>query len=144
MTQGPAVGVGAVVMHGDAVLLIRRGQPPRAGTWSLPGGKQKLGETVIAAARRELAEETGLSDLEWLGIADVVDLMDRDETGGLRFHYTVVDFAAVWRSGRIRAGDDAVDAAWVTIEEFADYGVTPLVRQVIDKAWALRRTALGL
>jgi ADP-ribose pyrophosphatase YjhB (NUDIX family) len=56
----PLVGIGVAVLRGDAVLLARRGRPPAMGAWSLPGGAQKLGESVEAAARRELAEETGL------------------------------------------------------------------------------------
>ncbi|HVI50234.1 MAG TPA: NUDIX domain-containing protein [Candidatus Sulfotelmatobacter sp.] len=141
MQAGPVVGVGTVVMKGQAVLLIRRAHPPRAGSWSLPGGKQKRGETVLDAARRELAEETGLTDVLWLGVADVVDLMDRAEDGTLRFHYTVVDFAALWRAGDVRAGDDADAAAWVTQDQFDAYGVTPLVRSVVGKAQTLRDAA---
>ena len=56
----PICGVGIVVFHLQKVLLIRRGKPPRQGEWSIPGGKQKLGETLQQAARREVEEETGL------------------------------------------------------------------------------------
>ena len=54
------MGVGAVVWRGERVLLIRRGKPPRAGQWSLPGGAQQLGETLLEAVTREVREETGL------------------------------------------------------------------------------------
>jgi ADP-ribose pyrophosphatase YjhB (NUDIX family) len=139
---GPVVGVGVAVIKGDAVLIIRRAHPPRAGSWSLPGGKQQLGETTLEAAARELAEETGLSDLDWLGLADVVDLMERDEAGALRFHYTVVDFAARWRSGEPVAGDDAAEVAWVAPGDYDAYGLTPLVRQVIAKSLRLAAACL--
>lgn len=138
----PVVGVGVVVMRGAAVLMVRRAHPPRAGSWSLPGGKQQLGETVAEAAARELAEETGLTDLDWLGVAEVVDLIDRDETGGIRFHYTVIDFAARWRSGEALAGDDAEAVAWVTPEDYDRYQLTPLVRQAVGKALHLSGTGL--
>lgn len=124
-------------MKGEAVLIIRRAHPPRAGSWSLPGGKQRLGETLAEAAARELAEETGLTDLDWLGIADVVDLMDRDGSGNLRFHYTVIDFAARWRSGEPVAGDDADSVAWAMPGDYDRYGLTDLVRRVIGEAFRL-------
>lgn len=133
----PVVGVGTVVMKGEAVLIIRRAHPPRAGSWSLPGGKQRLGETVAEAAARELAEETGLTDLDWLGVADVVDLIDRDPAGNLRFHYTVIDFAARWRAGEPTAGDDADAVAWAMPGDYDQYGLTDLVRRVIGKAFSL-------
>ena len=113
------------MIKGDAVLIVRRAHPPRAGSWSLPGGKQQLGETILEAAARELAEETGLTEVDWLGLADVVDLMDHDEDGALRFHYTVVDFAARWRSGEPLAGDDAAEVAWATPRDYDTYGLTP-------------------
>ncbi len=57
--EKPMVGVGVVVWRGAQFLLIRRGKPPRAGLWSLPGGLQELGETVRETAAREIREETG-------------------------------------------------------------------------------------
>ena len=139
---GPVVGVGVAVIKGDAVLIVRRAHPPRAGSWSLPGGKQQLGETILEAAARELAEETGLTEVDWLGLADVVDLMDHDEDGALRFHYTVVDFAARWRSGEPLAGDDAAEVAWAGPEDYDRYDLTPLVRQVIAKSLRLATACL--
>jgi len=132
-SPAPVVGVGTVVLKGDAVLLVRRAHPPRAGSWSLPGGKQQWGETTAEAALRELFEETGIQ-AELLGVADVVDLIDRDEAGAIRFHYTVIDYAARWLSGEPVAGDDADAVIWATEDDFDRLGITPLARQVIAKA----------
>ena len=102
----PIVGIGIVVFKGPEVLLIQRGKPPRLGQWSLPGGVQELVETVHEAARREVAEETGV-DIDIVGLIDTVDSIQRDESGRVRYHYTLIDVAAVWRDGEPRAGSDA-------------------------------------
>ena len=75
----PPIGVGAVVIRHARVLLVRRAKAPRAGRWSLPGGRQRLGETVREAAAREVREETGV-EVEVTALLDVVDFL-ADVTG---------------------------------------------------------------
>jgi len=116
--QAPLVGVGAVVVRDGRVLLVRRARPPRQGEWSLPGGLQKLGETVFAAAIREVREETGI-DARPVGIVDVVDMIDRDPDGRVRWHYTLVDVVAHWAAGEPVAGCDAAEATWVEAADVA-------------------------
>ncbi len=118
----PMVGVGVVVWRGDEVLLIKRGKPPRAGSWSLPGGRQKLGETTRDAGVREVMEETGV-EVRIEGLVDVVDSITRDEHGRVRLHYTLVDFRARWVSGEPSAATDAADARWVHADDLAAYGL---------------------
>jgi ADP-ribose pyrophosphatase YjhB (NUDIX family) len=132
----PLVGIGIVVLRPDAVLLVRRGRPPSAGDWSLPGGAQDLGETAEAAARRELAEETGLSVGELLLIAHV-DSIHRDDAGLVRFHYTILDFAARWASGEPRAGGDITEVTWAGFDTFDDYELWSEARRVIGIARVL-------
>ena len=86
----PLIGVGAVVINDDKVLMIKRGKPPSQGRWSLPGGAQKTGETVGEAACREVAEETGLK-VQIQGLIDVVDSITRDGNGKIQYHYTLID-----------------------------------------------------
>lgn len=120
--QAPLVGVGAVVLRGDDVLLIRRAKPPRAGEWSLPGGLQKLGETVFEAAAREVQEETGVT-AEPLAILDVVDLIEYEgdrADGRVRWHYTLIDVVAAWRAGEPRAAADAAEAIWAPVAAVGD------------------------
>ena len=95
----PIVGIGVAVLRPGAVLLVQRGRPPNLGAWSLPGGAQEVGETAEEAARRELLEETGVTAGP-LQLAANVDSIARDETGRVRFHYTIIDFAAAWDSRR--------------------------------------------
>ena len=109
-TPVPAVGV--VCLRGDSVLLIRRGTPPRQGEWSLPGGRIEPGERAVDAALRELGEETGIQ-AEITGLIDVVDGLF-PEAGR---HYVLIDYAARWVSGEPVAGDDALEARFVALDE---------------------------
>lgn len=129
----PWIGIGVVAFRGDAVLLARRAKPPRMGLWSLPGGAQHLGETAQEAARRELREETGI-EVGPLLLADVVDAVTRDEAGRVRFHYTIVDFAAEWLSGEAQAADDAQEVAWAPLHALDAYALTTEARAVIALA----------
>ncbi|NBB15941.1 NUDIX domain-containing protein [Caulobacter sp. SLTY] len=110
MTQRPVPTVGVVCLRGDEVLLIKRGNPPRKGQWSLPGGRLEWGETLHAGALRELAEETGV-EAEILGLVDVVDGVMTTR------HYIMIDYAARWTAGQPVAGDDAADARFFPLEE---------------------------
>lgn len=131
----PKVGVGVILIKNDQVLLVQRANPPGAGKWSLPGGKQKLGETAQDAARRELREETGLECGELI-LAGYVDSIHHDQTGQILFHYTILDFMARYIGGEPCAADDTLAVAWVTPDEFDDYDLW-------DKARALIITAVS-
>ena len=132
----PVVGVGAVVWHEGRVLLVRRGNPPRAGSWSLPGGGQELGETVFETARREVREETGL-DIEVLGVVDVVDSIHRDGDGAIAYHYTLVDVAAHRIGGEAVAGDDATAVTWADPRALEPYDLWDETRRIILQSAAL-------
>ncbi len=107
----PVPAAGVVCLRGDEVLLIRRGQPPRLGEWSLPGGRIEPGERAADAALRELGEETGVQ-ADLVGLIDVVDGLFPD----VGRHYVLIDYLALWRSGQPVAGDDAAEAAFHPIE----------------------------
>jgi ADP-ribose pyrophosphatase YjhB (NUDIX family) len=134
----PRIGVGAVVLRagarGDEVLLVLRARPPRQGQWSLPGGLQKLGETVFAAAAREVAEETAL-EVEVVDVVEVLDLIETDPAlGRIRYHYTLIDVLALWRAGLPVAGDDAARAAWFPVADLDRLALWSETVRVIERA----------
>lgn len=128
----PLVGVGAVVLRSGRVLLVRRAKPPRLGEWSLPGGLQRLGETVFEAARREVMEEARIK-IRPLAIVDVVDLIERVDKR-VRYHYTLIDVLASWMEGEAIADTDATEVLWAERAEVEKrVGWAETVR-IIDRA----------
>jgi len=129
----PFVGVGIVCLKGASVLLVRRGQPPRKGEWSIPGGLQHVGETLAESALRELREETGVR-ARLLGELGTVDSIRRDGRGRVLYHYTLVDFAARWTGGAPKADDDADDARFVPFAQLRRYALWSETRRMIRLA----------
>jgi 8-oxo-dGTP diphosphatase len=129
----PIIGVGVVVWHGERVLLVRRGKPPRLGHWSLPGGAQGLGETIAEAARREVKEEAGL-ELVLGDVVATVDLIEHDPQGRIRYHYTLIDFVAEASSPEVHPGSDAADARWFGLAEIEALGLWSETVRVIKLA----------
>lgn len=135
----PRVGVGGVVVNRGRVLLIRRGQQPLKGRWSLPGGLVEVGETLTQALRRELKEETGLDvePVQVIGIFERILLARRSsvERRRVRYHYVLIDYACTLRGGRgapkLRPATDVTEARWVRPERLRDYHVTAQARKVM-------------
>ena len=119
----PNVAVGAVVFKEERVLLVRRGQPPSKDLWAIPGGSVEIGETLQQAAEREILEETGIT-IRAEEPVFTFDVIDRDRAGKIRFHYVIVDLAAVYVAGDPKAGDDAAEARWVTAQEIDELPVS--------------------
>lgn len=130
----PIIAVGAVVLRGPEVLLIRRGKPPRAGEWSLPGGGQDLGETVEEAVRREVLEETGV-EVRKLAFLAVVDAIFPDETGRIRHHYTLIDYMATWHAGTPTPGDDVLEAAFMPRAKIPELNLWAETERIIRMAF---------
>ena len=129
----PVVGVGAVILDGDRVLLIKRAHEPLKGQWSLPGGGVELGETLEQAIAREVQEETGV-DVEVGPIVDVLDRIGRDADGRVEHHFVLVDFVCRPSGGVLCSASDADDATWARLDELARYGVAEVTVRVIRKA----------
>lgn len=141
-TPSPRVGVGAVIWRGREVLLVRRKTEPRQGEWSLPGGAQEEGETVIEALMREVREETGLT-IAVIGLVDVVDGLFRDAAGAVSHHFTLIDFSARPIAGTAKAGDDAAELRWVKLEDLPHYRLWSETSRIIDKSARLHGPLAG-
>lgn len=128
--ETPLVGVGAVIIEADRVLLAKRGHAPLAGEWSIPGGVLELGETLREAAVREVLEETtlGIEPVFLLGVYDRV-LRDADER--TLYHYVLIDFLCQKVSGEAQAAGDADEVRWFTQAEVAELPLADDTAEVI-------------
>jgi ADP-ribose pyrophosphatase YjhB (NUDIX family) len=133
--ESPLVGVGAVIVQENRVLLIRRGQPPLLGEWSLPGGVLECGETLHEAVAREAREETGLlvEPGEMLGVYERVI---RDDERRVRYHYVLIDFLCRPVGGDLKAGSDAADVRWFTHDELPALNLAHDANDVVRKGLA--------
>ena len=132
----PIIGVGAVILDRDRVLLIERGQTPLKGEWSLPGGALELGETLEEGIRREVLEETGLI-IAPVVIVEVFDRISRDASGRVQYHYVLVDYLCRVVGGQLACAMDAADARWAARGELD--AIAPFTAEVIRKAFEMAR-----
>ena len=127
-----------MILDGDRVLLVQRGQEPLKGEWSVPGGVVEVGETLEAALAREVREETSL-DVVVGPVVEVLDSIRRDASGRAEYHYIIIDYACRVRAGTsmaVKCGTDAADVRWVSIADLERYQVTSTAIAVIRKACA--------
>ena len=139
----PVPAVLSVALRGDAVLLVRRANPPDAGLWGFPGGKVDLGEPLARAALRELEEETGLRGTSAGPVLGTEDVIIADDTGtGLRFHYILIALLCTLpdKTPPPVAADDALEVAWVPLAEISALpcsdGVEALARRALARQQA--------
>ena len=124
----PELCVGAIVVHGDRLLLVRRGRGAGTGLWSIPGGRVELGETMEQAVRRELSEETGLEAREVSYVAHVERL-------GEGWHFVIHDhLVTIDDAAGAVAGDDAAEVAWIPLDRLdSTDGLVPGLVDFLDE-----------
>ena len=128
----PIVGIGVVIVRDRKIALIKRGNEPSKGKWTIPGGLVELGESVEEAVIREAKEETCL-DVEEPQLIDVVGNVDLDEDDKVKYHYVIIDYLVHVKSGNIQAASDAAELRWVIFEEVEDYNLTSSFRVFFRK-----------
>jgi len=142
--DSPIVGVGAVVVDGERVLLVQRGHEPSKGKWSLPGGILELGESLAEGVAREVLEETGLV----VEIIELVELLDRVHRGDgpsgerVRYHYVIADYLCRVVGGALQAASDADAVRWVERAEWNSHSalaLDPITVRVIEAGWQRAR-----
>jgi len=129
----PLVGVAAVIFRGEEVLLVRRGQEPAKGAWSLPGGLVEVGEGLDAALQREVREETGLT-VKVLGITAVLERIYHDAENNIPYHYVLIDFACDYVSGELTPASDVTAARFVALDALPGLAPASFTTQVIQRA----------
>jgi len=130
----PQVGVGVVIINkSDEILLVKRGNHPNKGKWTIPGGHLEPGETIISAAKREIYEETGLK-INNPVLIDAVDLIQKNENGELLKHYILIDYAVREFKGIEIAGSDATEIKWVDKSQIKNYVEWDKTVKIITKS----------
>ncbi len=134
----PLVGVGAILLDRDRILMAQRGKEPLKGWWSLPGGALETGESLRDAVCREVREETGL-EIEPLGVCEIFERILRDGAGVPEYHYVLIDYVCRVTGGELRPGDDVCRVDWVRRRDLAALQITEGTLGVIEKAFRNRR-----
>jgi mutator protein MutT len=126
----PVVGVGAVILDQGKILLEKRKNEPGRGKWTIPGGLVELGETLEHAIVREVEEETCLEceKGEKPRLLDVVDNIDLDEKGKVKYHFVIIDYLVKVTGNVFKAASDAEDLRWVPFDEVEKYDLTSSFR----------------
>jgi ADP-ribose pyrophosphatase YjhB (NUDIX family) len=124
--------VGALVYDDQRrLLVVRRANEPGRGLWSIPGGRVEPGEDDPTAVAREVVEETGLE----VEVGRLVGEVERDGPNGKLF--VIRDYQAQAVGGALEAGDDALDAKFVSREEFENLPTATLLASTLAQWNAL-------
>ena len=122
----------AVFRHGK-VLLASRTAPPAENLFSLPGGLVEVGEGLAEAALRELMEEVGVT-ARIVGFNQHVEIIERDEGGGVRRHFVVASFVGEWLAGEPRTGPEAGAVLWADPDDIGGLATTPKLAHILQGA----------
>jgi len=135
----PLVGVGAIIIEGDRVVLVKRAHPPLQAEWSIPGGVLEVGELVREAAIREASEETGLT-VEPGELLGVFDRVLRNPEKRVQYHYVLIDFLCRRVAGELAAASDAAEVRWFMRDELPTLKLAEDTLEVILTGFAKLET----
>ena len=134
--ERPFLAASVAVFRDGLVLLGARVAAPAPGVFSLPGGVVELGETLEAAALRELHEETGVR-ARIVGFAGHTEVLDLDDEKRVRRHFVVATFAARWIEGEGEPSDEAPQVIWADPNDLGELPTTPGLKRILDAARAV-------
>ncbi len=134
----PLVGVGAIIIEENRVVLVKRAHPPLQAQWSIPGGVLEVGELVREAAVREAQEETGLV-VEPGELLGVYDRVLRDAERRVQYHYVLIDFLCRRVGGELFAASDAAEVYWFMREELPALNLAADTLDVIERGFSKLR-----
>ena len=132
--EHPLVGIGAIIIKDERVVLVKRAHPPIQGQWSIPGGVLEVGELVREAAVREAREETGLI-VEPGELLGVYDRVLRDPEKRVQYHYVLIDFLCRPIGGDLRAASDASEVCWFQPEDLPTLNLAEDTQEVIRRGF---------
>jgi 8-oxo-dGTP diphosphatase len=135
--ERPILGVGAIILNRNRVLLVERGSEPLTGYWSIPGGVLETGERLEEGIRREVHEETGL-EIRIVKVVEIFERIMRDRKGTAEYHYVLIDYLCRASGGKLAASDDVARVEWVPRGDLKQYCITEGTLPVIEKAFRLR------
>ncbi|MBN1481773.1 NUDIX domain-containing protein [candidate division KSB1 bacterium] len=129
----PRLGVGVLVVNDNKLLLIKRGQEPAKGEWSIPGGLVEIGETLAQAAHREVMEECHIH-ISHLQRLDLFEYIEKDVRNNIKYHYIVVDYLAEFAGGKLAAASDIDAACWVALEDIGSMKCSQSIKKLVHQA----------
>ena len=138
----PRIGVGVLVLHGSEVLLVKRGQEPAKGEWSVPGGLVELGESVKEAAHREVREECNIH-INLIKQIELFEFIEKDEKKSIKYHYVILDFLAEYVDGEPYASSDVSDTQWVQVSDLDRMDCNASIKKLVQKAFKQYRLLGG-
>jgi 8-oxo-dGTP diphosphatase len=131
------VGVGAILLRRDRILMAQRGKEPLKGWWSLPGGALEIGESLHDGVCREVREETGL-EVTPVRMFEIFERIIRDDSGAPEYHYVLIDYICRVTGGKLFPGDDVCAVEWVRRRDLPNFQITEGTLAVIERAFEQR------
>jgi 8-oxo-dGTP diphosphatase len=136
----PELAVSAAIFRNGKVLVVQRAHAPAQGLWTLPGGRVEVGERLVDAVIREIAEETALT-INVIGLAGYREIILPEAVGTRGRHFVILPFAARWLSGEIALNDELADGRWMAVDEVRDLSTTEGLFEILRQAETLAAAA---
>ena len=129
----PELAVSAAIFRDGKVLLVCRAAAPAKGLWTLPGGRVEVGETLVEAVTREVAEETALT-IDVVGLAGYRESILAEAVGDRGRHFVILPFAARWVAGDVTLNEELSDCRWMPVSAVTGLPTTEGLKAILEQA----------